>query len=300
MAFLNYHHLRYFWAIAHEGSMTRAARRLNVAASSLSVQLKGLEDQLGQKLFDRRGRTLQLTEAGRVALDYADSVFTSGDELLNTLKGLNPDQRPALRIGAVATLSRNFQMRLMRPLIVRGDVELVLRSGTFQELLGQLDDHQLDLVLANQPAMIDAESDWQNPLISDQPVSLVGPPGLKFQRKRVSGFRFPEDLVNVPLVLPGRSGTIRAGFDRLMDQAGISPVILAEVDDMALMRLFARAHQGLTLVPSVVVIDELNSGVLVEHHQLPEIREAFYAITRRRRFPNPWLAEILIANPKDV
>ena len=129
MAFLNYHHLRYFWAIANEGSLTRAARRLNVSPSSLSVQLKTLEEQLGHALFERRGRALQLTEAGRIALGYANTVFKSGDELLNTLKGLGPTTRQTLRVGAVATLSRNFQIELLRPLIGRRDVELVVRSG---------------------------------------------------------------------------------------------------------------------------------------------------------------------------
>jgi len=128
MAFLNYHHLRYFWTTANQGGLTRAARRLNVSPSSLSVQLKTLEEQLGHALFERRHRALQLTEAGRIALAYANTVFKSGDELLNTLKGLEGDARRTLRIGAVATLSRNFQIELIRPLIGRRDVEVVIKG----------------------------------------------------------------------------------------------------------------------------------------------------------------------------
>lgn len=287
MAFLNYHHLRYFWAIANEGNLTRAARRLNVSASSLSVQLKALEEQLGQPLFERSGRALHLTEAGRVALDHANAVFRAGDELLGTLKGLAPGTRKVIRIGAVATLSRNFQIGLLRPLVGRPDVELILRSGSFSDLLGQLAGHGLDLVLANQPAPIDLDADWQNTRLADQPVSLVGKPA-----PDAPAFRFPEDLEQTPLVLPGRSSTIRTAFDRLLDEAGIRPLILAEVDDMAMLRLLARETNALTLVPPVVVVDELSAGILVERHRLPTIREAFYAITRRRRFPNPLLREL--------
>jgi LysR family transcriptional activator of nhaA len=186
MAVLNYHHLRYFWMIATEGSLTRAARRLNVSPSSLSVQVKALEEQLGQALFERHGRSLQLTEAGRIALGYANSLFKLGDELLSTLEGLRPAARQTLRVGAVSTLSRNFQIELLRPLLGRSDVEVVIQSGAFLDLLSRLRDHRLDIVLANQPAMQDQDEDWQSTLIAEQSVSLIGAPNLK-RRK----FRFP-------------------------------------------------------------------------------------------------------------
>ncbi|EQD36940.1 transcriptional regulator, LysR family protein, partial [mine drainage metagenome] len=139
MASLNYHHLRYFWAIAHEGTLTRAAERLNLSQSALSVQLQKLEHQLGHALFDRQGKRLVLTEAGRIALDYADTVFQAGDELLSTLQGREGHSRQVLRIGAIATLSRNFQLEFLRPLLARADVDLMVRSGTMRELLAQLE-----------------------------------------------------------------------------------------------------------------------------------------------------------------
>ncbi|KAA2244067.1 LysR family transcriptional regulator [Salinarimonas soli] len=290
MAFLNYHHLRYFWMIASEGSLTRAAQRLNVSASSLSVQLKALEDQLGQQLFERRGRALQLTEAGRIALGYAETMFRSGEELVSILKGLGRENRQVLRIGAVATLSRNFQLGILRPLISRPDVELVVRSGAFGDLLAQLEAHALDLVLANQPATIDLDADWQNTLVADQPVSLVGRPD-----DGTAPLDFPRDLARIPIVLPGSGSTIRTAFDSLLDEAGIRPIVLAEVDDMAMLRLIARESHAVTLVPPVVVIEELTAGVLVERCSLPQIKESFYAISRRRRFPNPLLREIAAA-----
>ena len=288
MAHLNFHHLRYFWAIALEGSLTRAAQRLNVSPSALSVQLKALEDQLGQPLFERIGRSLQITEAGRVALDFANTVFQSGDELINTLKGLHGGTKKVLRIGSVATLSRNFQLGLLRPLISRPDVELLVRSGAFSDLLAQLEAHALDLVLANQPATLDEDAEWQNTLIADQPVSLVGHPA-----DGDAPLNFPADLGHIPVVLPGRGSSIRTAFDALLDHAHVKPIILAEVDDMAMLRLIALESHGVTLVPPVVVINELTSGLLVERCRLPQIRESFYAITRRRRFPNPLLRDLM-------
>jgi LysR family transcriptional activator of nhaA len=287
MPHLNYHHLRYFWIIASEGGMSRAARRLNVSPSSLSVQLKALEEQLGQSLFERKGKALLLTEAGRIALDYANTVFTSGHELLDALSGLSPG-RQVLRIGAVATLSRNFQIGLLRPLIGRAGVELVVRSGGLADLLAQLDAHKLDVVLTNQPAQADAETELQTTLIAEQPVSIVG----QRPAKRAP-FRFPEHLAGQPIVLPARGSAIRSTFDALLGRAGVEPRIIAEIDDMAMLRLMARESGCLALVPPVVVVDELKAGILVERCRIAELREEFYAITRRRKLQNPLVVELL-------
>lgn len=288
MPALNYHHLRYFWAIAHERNLTRAARRLHVSQSALSVQLRQLEVRLGQDLFERSGKRLVLTEAGRIALDYADTIFRAGDELVGLLQGRGAAGRQPLRIGAVATLSRNFQLALLQPLIGRPDIELVLNSGSLRELLAQLDAHTLDLVLSNVAVPRDAGRPWHSHLIAEQPVSLVGKP--QPSRKR---FRFPGDLRDAPVVLPGSAHSLRASFDLLMDEAGIRPKIVAEVDDMAMLRLIARESDALTLVPPVVVRDELAAGLLVERCRIPQIRESFFAISPSRRFPNPLLRELL-------
>lgn len=287
MAFLNYHHLRYFWAIANDGSLTRAARRLNVSPSSLSIQLKTLEEQLGQPLFERHGRSLQLTEAGRIALGYADALFRLGDEFLSTLEGLRPTARQTLRVGAVSTLSRNFQIELLRPLLGRPDVEAIVQTGTFLELLARLRDHRLDIVLANQPAMHDQDEDWQSTLIAEQSVSLIGAPALKRGK-----FSFPRDLAHIPIAVPARGSGIRNAFDRLLESEGVNPVLVAEIDDMAMLRLIAREGFSLVLVPPVVVLDELANGSLKEHCTFPEIKEAFYAVTRRRQFPSPLLKKL--------
>ncbi|HLL06370.1 MAG TPA: LysR family transcriptional regulator [Myxococcaceae bacterium] len=288
MAFLNFHHLRYFWVIAREGSLTRAARRLSVSQSALSTQLRQLEEQLGSPLFERRHKKLELTEAGRMALEHAETIFRTGEELLDTLQGRSRTSRQVLRVGAMATLSRNFQLEWLRPLIGREDVEIVLHSGSLREILAQLDALTLDVVLSNMAVPHDAETAWTSHLLAEQPVSLVGRPV-----KGNAAFRFPEELRTTPILLPSLQSSLRVAFDLLMEQAGFRPRILAEVDDMAMLRLLARESPGVTLVPPVVVRDELSRGVLVERYRLPTIRESFYAITRRRRFPHPLLAGLL-------
>ena len=288
MAILNFNHLRYFWAVAHEGSLTRAAGRLNLSQSALSVQIQKLERRMGHPLFERIGRRLVLTEAGRIALDYADTVFQAGDELMSTLGGRPPASRRILRVGALTTLSRNFQLEFLRPLVGRADVELIVRSGTTRDLLAQLEAHTIDVVLSNAAAQRDARTPFRNVLLDQQPVSLVGRP-----RAGKSAFRFPEDLRDEPILLPSLDSDIRVGFDRLLDLAGIRPIVMAEVDDMAMLRLLAREREGVTLVPPIVVRDELESGVLVEHCRIPQLTERFYAISPNRRFPNELLGDLL-------
>ena len=285
---LNYNHLRYFWAVAHEGSLTRAAARMNLSQSALSVQIQKLERQMGHPLFERAGKKLLLTEAGQIALDYADTVFKTGDELMSTMRGRPVASRQVLRVGALTTLSRNFQLEFLRPLVGRADVELIVRSGNMRDLLAQLEAHAIDVVLANSAAPLDARSSLRNYLLNEQPVSLVGRP-----RPGKPKFRFPEDLLTEPLLLPSLDSDIRVAFDRILELAGVHPTILAEVDDMAMLRLLGRERDGLTLVPPIVVRDELDAGILVEHCRIPEVTESFYAIVRKRRFPNRLLGELL-------
>ena len=285
---LNYNHLRYFWAVAHEGHLSRAAARLNISQSALSVQIRKLEDRLGQPLFERRNRQLTLTEAGRIALDHANAIFATGDDLVGTLHRTGV-ARQAVRIGALATLSRNFQIDFVRPLLGRGDVELILRSGSLGELLTGLAGHALDVVLTNQPPPGDALSPHVLHRISEQAVSLIG---------RSDAVSLPGDLAGWltghPLILPTAGTSVRTGFDALLDRMKLRPQIAAEVDDMAMMRLLAREGAGLAILPPIVVKDELANGTLVELDRLPGITEHFLAVTAKRRFPNPLVA-LLVA-----
>jgi LysR family transcriptional activator of nhaA len=251
------------------------------------VQIQKLETDLGHALFERRGRQLVLTEAGRITLDHADAIFAMSDELVGTLQARG-QERIVLRVGSMATLSRNFQLQFLRPLFGRDDVEIVVRSGGFADLLRGLEAHRLDVVLANTVPSRDAATPWVTQALADQAVSLVG------HADYAAGARSLKALLrDEPLVLPGAETGIRIGFNALADRLGVAPRIAAEVDDMAMLRLLARERVGLAVVPSIVVRDELESGELVEIAQLPDLAEHFHAITLLRRFPNPLLRELL-------
>lgn len=287
MRSLNYNHLRYFWEVARDGNLTRTAQRLNVSQSALSVQIKALEGRLGHALFERRSKTLHLTEAGRIALDHANAIFAVGEDLLGTL-GEFRLERETLRVGAQATLSRNFQVGFLRPLLGRTDVELVLRSGSAAELLDALRALQLDVVLSTQPPPDDALSPFVVHRVAEQPVALIGQPQFA-----AGGRTLAERLTAEPVILPARGTPVRMAFDSLTGRLGMRPNIAAEVDDMAMMRLLAREGTGLAVLAPIVVTDELQAGTLVEAAQLPGMVEAFYAVTVKRRFAKAALTELL-------
>lgn len=287
MSELNFNHLRYFWAVALDGSLTRTAKRLNLSQSALSVQIRKLEERLGHPLFERRNRQLHLTEAGRLTLDHAITIFAVGEELQQTL-GETGKTRRAVRVGALATLSRNFQIEFLRPILGTPDIDVILRSGSLAELLQALHSLKLDVVLTNQSAPSDAISPLVSHRLAEQRVSLIGPP------VRVRGKQTLKQLLAAhPVILPTTGSSIRTGFDALVARLAIRPQIAAEVDDMAMMRLLTREGIGLAVLPPIVVKDELASGLLIEANELPGIVESFYAVTVERRFPNPILKTLL-------
>lgn len=292
---LNYHHLHYFWAVAREGNLTRAAARLRISQSAISTQIKQLEDMLGQALFTRRGRALALTESGQVALSYAETIFATGDELVGLLRDGRRSERQVLRIGSVATLSRNFQESFLRPIVESAGADLIVQSGGMNELLAKLAVHTLDVVLSNRQEHGDSTRPFRCRRIARQPISLVGKP-----RRGRRTFRFPEDVLEASLLLPGRDSDVRASFDMLCDQLGLRPRVLAEVDDMAMLRLLARDSDGLALLPRVVVRDELKSKRLVEYCVVPGLYENFFAITVTRRFTPPLLRTLLNRSVEEV
>ncbi|MFK8042394.1 LysR family transcriptional regulator [Congregibacter sp.] len=285
---LNFKHLKYFWTVAHEGSLARASEILHISTPALSVQIQKLEEQLGHKLFDRKGRQLVLNEAGRVALDYADTIFTAGADLVGSMSGIDAKASKVIRIGAMATLSRNFQVSFLSPLLTRDDLDIVVRSDGLSVLLKELENLQLDVVLVNTPPTVSHDIPWLTHLIDEQAVSIVGSP------ERVAPETDIRELLTTqPLILPSEASSIRNSFDAWMDRMGIRPRIVAEVDDMAMIRLLARADHGIAVVPPIVVRDELDSGFLVEAKHFKALTESFYAITLKRRFDNPLVRELL-------
>lgn len=281
---LNYHHLRYFREVAHEGNLTRAAERLNVSQSALSAQLKQLEERLGHNLFDRVGRRLELTEVGRITLDHADRIFETGDELMATLRQ-SGQATPPLRVGALSTLSRNFQLQFLKPILERSDVDLTLRSGNEAQLLEGLGALALDVVLSTEPART---AEFISHKIAEQTVAIHG------HASRLQHASLAELLRNESFIVPSET-SIHSGFIGRAASLGVSPHIVADVDDMAMVRLLAREGAGLAVVPSVVVADELAAGRLVTAKFDLDISEDFYAITIHRSFPHPLLGALLTA-----
>jgi LysR family transcriptional activator of nhaA len=281
---LNYHHLRYFRAVATEGHLGRAAEKLNLSQSALSIQIKQLEAQMGHAFFDRVGRGLVLTEAGRIALDHAERIFTAGEELMRTLEGREGAARP-LRVGAESTLSRNFQMQVLRPLLADGSARVELKSGSTKDLLNGLETLALDLVLSHD---VPPEGDGL-PLaaqrIAQQPVEAHGAPA------RLRHESLAELLASEPIILPTQS-VIRAGFEALASRLGVEPNVVAHVDDMAMVRLLAREDLGVALAPRVVLADEIASGRVQTAPFALGIIEPFFALTLPRRFPHPALSRL--------
>ncbi|MEO0918003.1 MAG: LysR family transcriptional regulator, partial [Pseudomonadota bacterium] len=277
----NYHHLRYFHEVAREGHLGRTAEKLNVSQSALSIQLRQLEDRLGHKLFDRVGRGLELTEVGAIAKIYADSIFQLGRELQSTLARSKSASSP-LRVGAASTLSRNFQIAFLRPLLSQPTTAIELRSGSVEQLLNRLVSLELDVVLATElpPKGFEAVS------VAQQEVGLHG------HAHRLKHASLTELLNAEPLILP-TDRAIRPQLDALFTRLEVAPRILAEVDDMAMIRLLAREDAGIAVAPSVVLADEIASGRLQSAPFPLAIAEPFYAVTIPRRFPHPMLDMLL-------
>ncbi|WP_299294082.1 LysR family transcriptional regulator [uncultured Tateyamaria sp.] len=285
MATLNYHHLRYFREVASEGHLGHAAARLNVSQSALSTQIKQLEQRLDQALFDRVGRTLVLTEAGRIALDHADRIFDAGDDLLATLSQ-NSTTRPPLRVGALSTLSRNFQLQFLRPLLGRAEGNIVLKSGNTATLLAALETLALDVVLTTEVPPSGTSTIFAAQKLSEQVVGMHARPDLL----RHGSIRAV--LENAPLIVPTES-VIRTGFENLAARLGVQPRIAADVDDMAMVRLLTREGAGVAIAPAVVLADEIAAGTVVTAPFDLGIVEPFYAVTLPRKYPHPALQDVL-------
>ncbi|WP_341873566.1 LysR family transcriptional regulator [Roseibium denhamense] len=244
-----------------------------------------METRLGHALFERSGRQLHLTEVGRIVLDYADRIFGTGEDLVATLKRSH-QSAPPLRVGAQSTLSRNFQLRFLKPVLETDGLDLILKSGSAAVLLTALKSLALDVVLTTDPPGSEVAGDFTAHRLAEQTVGLHG------AENRLAYDTLAELIASEPLIVPTES-SIRTGFDSLVSRLGVRPHIIADVDDMAMVRLLARSGIGVAIAPSVVLADEIASGRL---HSAPfdlQIFETFYAVTVERSFPHPVLQELL-------
>lgn len=287
MSRLNYHHLYYFWCVARDGNLTRTANRLHVSQSALSMQIRQLEDMTGQNLFSRTGRRLVLTETGQIVLRYANGIFRQGEELETFLRDGLQSRRQTLRIGVVSTLSRNFVDSFLTPLLHQDNISLELQSARLDDLLNRLSTHALDIVLSNINVLSSVDELWLSQLLARQPVSVIGPP------EDHVGADFPHDFSHLRWLLPSSKSEVRSAFDALCSQWQFEPDILAEVDDMAMLRLLARDSGALAVMPKVVVRDEIARGELREYTTLPNVYEQFFAITIKKQYQPSSLTALL-------
>ena len=291
MSRLNYHHLYYFWRVATLGNLTEAARQLHVSQSALSSQIRSLEGSMDTQLFERSGRRLILTDAGQQVLSYASDIFNRGEELEALVRrGITPDVQQ-LKIGVQSTMSRNFIEGFIAPLMQRTDVRFSLHARGLANLLNDLRNHQFDIILTNSNVAGEGRHEiWQSQLLANQPVAIVGPIETQFDRP------FPEGYEQQRWVLPAQHTELRAAFDGFCSRWQYEPHVLGEADDMAMLRLLARDTGALTVLPTVVVKDEIAQSTLKVHMTLPNVFENFFAITVNRQFMPPILTELLAIN----
>ena len=271
---LNFKHLFYFWRVARDGSLTHAAEQLQTSQSALSTQIRQLETRLGTPLFDRQGRQLILTATGQQVFAYAESIFDLGTQMLDWLDDRDTGTAP-VRVGSVSTMSRNFQVNWLRPLLRHPAVTLSVESGPLPALIDRLLRHQLDVVLANQPVPSDPARPMSSRFLGGQDISLVG----RADRWAGRQLRVPEDLDGIEMAMPSPRHGVRLQFDALCFAAGVQPRLRAEIDDMTMLRLIARDSGWISVLPEVVVQDELQTGELVRVGQSSQLTEQFYAIT---------------------
>lgn len=283
---LNYHHLLYFWAVAKEGGLRRASEKLHVSEPSISAQLRLLEEELGDKLFLRKGRSLVLTEMGQFALGYADEIFSLGSEFIAAVRGQEPDRKRALRftIGVGDSFSKLLTYEILKPVFhMDRRVQLICREGKADELVAQLAIHRLDAVLADEPATGSLKFKVFSHLLGKSTVSVCAP--RKFAPALRNGF--PQSLHQAPALLPTPNTSLRRSLDEWFHAAGIQPRIVAEFEDGALMKVAAANGEGFIAVPTLTVPECVTRFRLAEIGRLEACSDVFYLITGERRITHP-------------
>ena len=284
MAWLNYHHLLYFWTVAREGSVTRACELLHLTQPAVSAQIRTLEKSLGQRLFERRGRTLVLTETGRVVYRYAEEIFTLGRELQETLAG-QPAGRPArVVVGVVDAMPKLLAFRLLEPVVhAESPMRMVLREGPLERLLAELAVHSIDVVLSDAPVPSTVRIKAFSHLLGESGVTIFAAPDLAAPHRR----RFPASLDGAPFLFPLEGTTLRRSLDDRFAELGVRPALVAEIEDSALLQVFGQAGVGLFAAPTAVEQEVRRQYGVRVVGRFETIREHFYAISAERRIRHP-------------
>jgi len=284
MEWLNYHHLLYFWTVVREGSIAQACKQLRLAQPTISAQLHSLEDQLGEKLLQRSGRKLVLTEIGRLVYGFADEIFTLGRELTDTLKG-RPSGRPIrFRVGITDAMPKLIVHRLLEPAMrLPQPVHLICREGKTQQLLAELMTHGLDLVLADAPAGPEVRIRAFNHLLGECGIQIFGTARLADRLKK----GFPKSLNGAPMLLPTAGTALRRSLDQWFDEQSIRPHIVGEMEDSALVKAFGATGAGVFAAPSVIEKEIRRQFGVRSLGRIEGVRERFYAVSVERKLKNP-------------
>jgi LysR family transcriptional activator of nhaA len=287
MEWLNYHHLYYFWVVAREGSIAKATRVLHVTQPTISAQIRQLEESLGEKLLEKSGRGLAVTESGNIAFRYADEIFGLGRELRDTLRD-RPTGRPVrATIGIADVVPKLVAYRILRPAFeAKVEVELTIREGRPDELIQQIAQHEIDLVVTDAPAPRTAVRAFSH-AAGESGTSFFAAPALGLHREN-----FPQSLNGASLLLPATGTQLRRNLEYWLNEHEVTPRRVAEFDDLALMMEFGRNGRGVFPAPTMVERDieaEFKTRVI---GRLPALKERFYLVSGERKVKNPIVAAI--------
>ncbi len=297
MEWLNYHHLLYFWVVAKEGGLAPAGKLLRLSHPTLSGQIRKLEEALDVKLFQKRGRRLELTEIGRVAFRYADEIFGLGRELRDVLRGRPVDRPLRLVVGIVDVVPKLLMRKLLGPALDSPQaVQLVCHEDRFDRLLADLAAHELDVVIADGPVPSGSPVRAYNHVLGQSDVTVLGPPSLARTMRR----GFPRSLEGAPVLLPLEGGSMRREIDEWLRSQGVTPRIVAEAEDSALLKVFAADGMGVVFVPTAITDIVCRRYDLAEIARVETIKERYYAISVERRLVHPAVLAIRDAARGDV
>lgn len=278
MEWLNYHHLFYFWMVAREGTVSGAAAKLHLARPTVTAQVRELENSVGQKLFRRRGRGLELTEFGQQVFHYADQIFAIGHELRDFLR--TGQGRKRFRVGMPDVVPKLIAFELLKPVMQVPDrPRTECCEGKLQDLLSDLVVHKLDLVISDSPAPTSAQLGVFSHKLGECGVSLLGTASLV----KEYGEGFPGSLTKAPVLLPAQHTAIRRPLDRWLDERGVVPDVVAEFEDSALLKVFGQAGQGIFPVPTVIEENVKQQYGVSLVGRIAEVRDEFYAISVEKR-----------------
>lgn len=289
MDWLNYHHLLYFWTAAREGSITRACRRLHLTQPTVSAQIRSLEKSFKATLFDRSGRTLALTDTGRMVYRYAEEIFSLGHELQDALRDRPRGQALRFAVGVADSLPKVLVHRLLAPAFTAGDdVRVTCIDGEPERLLAQLALHELDLVVSDFPATPRLGLKAFTHVLGECGVTFLAAPDVARGRRK----GFPGSLTGAPLLLPIATSALRRGLDQWFDEHDIRPRVVGEFSDSALLKAFGAAGEGIFAAPTAVQDDVMRMYGVQVVGRVPTLRERFYAISVEKRLAHPAVVAI--------